>query len=213
VPAPPKKALNSVGAVPFLGSMLTDDLRTQTRQQHQQLEAINALPTTRSAHVAQLTAFYGFIAPWEQKLADALPESDPIRRDRAKTAWLEADLDFFGCDAAQRDALPRAEHLPSTASRDEILGAAYVLEGATLGGQIISRHLEHTLGLRDGGGYRFFLSYGPDVSSQWQKFRTELLQASSVRSDPIIVSAARETFSLLAQWFSRCRLSRGLATT
>lgn len=186
--------------------MLLDTLKRETRASHEQLERLNPLPTTRAGYAAQLAAFYGFVAPWEERLAAVLPEEDPIRVGRAKTAWLEADLTYFGCDYA---ALPRAagSQLPSTSSRPEILGAAYVLEGSTLGGQMISQHAERTLGLSDGAGYRFHRSYGPRVGAQWQAFRSELLLASSPEADASIVRAARETFDLLHAWFSLQKVS------
>ena len=187
--------------------MLTDALKANTREQHRLLEISNPLPQSLPDYLAQLVAFFGFVKPWEERLAAALPESDPIRLGRGKSGWLEADLNFFGYDAKRRSELPRATALPSTSSRAEILGAAYVLEGATLGGQIISRHLETTLGLRDGDGCRFFRSYGERVGSQWQEFRAELLRASSPTNDPVIIEAARNTFTLLHTWFSERKLS------
>lgn len=185
--------------------MLTDLLRAQTRSRHERLEELNELPCTPTDYLTQLATFYGFIAPWEAKLARALPAADPIRQGRAKAGWLEADLAYFGFDPAQIAALPRAAELPSTASRPEILGAAYVLEGSTLGGQFIAEHLERTLGLRDGEGYRYFRSYGPTVGAQWQAFRAVLLQASSPQTDDVVVHAACRTFDLLQGWFSARR--------
>jgi heme oxygenase len=183
--------------------MLTDVLREETRAQHAQLESANPLPRTEVDYIRQLENFFGFVEPWERALAQALPDDDFIRAGRGKTAWLEQDLDFFGINRARRERLPRVTELPSVASGPEILGVAYVLEGSTLGGQIISRHLEETLGLRDGCGYRYFSSYGPNVGVQWKAFRAELLRASSATNDPVIVRAARHTFEILHRWFSR----------
>jgi heme oxygenase len=183
--------------------MLTEILREQTREQHDQLEAGNSLPRTTTEYVTQLAMFFGFIEPWERALAHTLPDDDPIRRGRSKSSWLEQDLEFHGVDAAQRERLPRTSRLPSISSRAEILGAAYVLEGSTLGGQVISRHLEKTLGLSNGEGYRYFSSYGPQVGLQWRAFRDELLRASSPANDPVIIHAARETFAILYRWFSQ----------
>lgn len=181
--------------------MLLDMLKRETRASHEKLERLNPLPTTRADHAAQLAAFYGFVAPWEERLAAVLPESDPIRAGRAKSAWLEADLTFFGYDLA---SIPRASggELPSTDSRAAILGAAYVLEGSTLGGQMISQHVERTLGLTGGEGYRFHRSYGRQVGAQWQAFRAELLHASSPENDATMVQAARATFDRIHDWFA-----------
>jgi heme oxygenase len=42
-------------------------------------------------------------------------------------------------------ALPQYHDLPDIEDWPRMLGCLYVLEGATLGGQIISRHLQRTL--------------------------------------------------------------------
>lgn len=182
--------------------MLLDDLKNQTRQQHTQLEELNGMPATMPDYLAQLQAFYGFVAPWEQNLRSVLAENDPIRLGREKTAWLEADLRTFGFSTQQIHDLPRCTHLPSTESRAAILGAAYVLEGSTLGGQFISRHLEKTLGVGRNGGARFFQSYGSEVGLRWQEFRQELMQSSSPETDAQILNAAQDTFSKLHAWFA-----------
>lgn len=182
--------------------MLTDLLRLQTRAQHERLEQLNELPATRAEYLAQLARYYGFVAPWEEAVARLLPSSDPIRQGREKRAWLELDLQFFGVDAEERRALPRAEALPPTETREQILGAAYVMEGSTLGGQIIAQHLERTLGLRGGEGYRYFRSYGPEVRRRWDEFRVELLRVSSPENDAAILHAARQTFDSLQGWFA-----------
>ena len=81
-----------------------------------------------------------------------------------------------------------------------MLGALYVFEGATLGGQLISRHLEEKLGMRDGVGYRYYRSYGADVGRRWQEFRGLLLKQSMAGSDDAIVAAAVDTFERLRAW-------------
>lgn len=188
--------------------MLTDLLKAKTHEQHRLMEMSNPLPNSKAEYLRQLVAFFGLVAPWEERLATVLPETDPIRLGRAKTGWLEADLEFFGYDAVHRSRLPRASALPSTSSRAEILGASYVFEGSTLGGQIIARHLRETLQLHGIDGCRFFNSYGDCVGSQWQAFRAELLRASSPANDPIIVDAAQNTFGLLHSWFAQDKTPR-----
>jgi heme oxygenase (biliverdin-IX-beta and delta-forming) len=186
--------------------MLLDDLKQQTRAQHRQLEQLNGLPGSRRSYLAQLESFYGFIAPWEVELAAHVPKHDVTRRGRGKTTWLVHDLRHFGYSDEAVAALPRCTELPSTATRAEILGACYVVEGSTLGGQFISRHLESALGLSGGGGYRYFRSYGADVPARWQSFREELLRHSSPENDRAMIAAAGATFEKLAQWFVARRL-------
>jgi heme oxygenase len=182
--------------------MLLDDLKSQTRTQHSRLEKINGLPESRADYIALLERFYGFVAPWERRMAEHLPADDVLRSGREKTVWLEADLSHFECGAGHRKALPCCEDLPGTHTRAAILGACYVFEGSTLGGQFIARHLREKLGMDAGEGDRYFSSYGPDVGSKWQAFREELLRHSSPENDPEIVRAAQETFEKLGAWFA-----------
>ena len=118
--------------------------------------------------------------------------------DRRKVPKLLADLEFLGYEAADR--LPMCRSLPPLDSVPGILGSLYVVEGATLGGQLISRHLERTLGLREGRGYAFFSSYGPQVGSRWRSFRDVLLSCSTEQDDDRIVDSATATFRGMYAW-------------
>lgn len=185
--------------------MLLDDLKQQTRPQHTRLEVINGMPATRDQYVALLESFHGYVTAWETSLAQQVGPDDPLRAGREKSTWLAEDLAFFGYSDADRAALPVCTRLPKTESRAQLLGACYVLEGSTLGGQFIARHLEQVLGLTDGQGYRYFRSYGPETGAMWQAFRQELLRHSSPETDPVMVDAARDTFDQLADWFTSRR--------
>lgn len=182
--------------------MLLDTLKEQTRQQHTALEELHGLPHTLPDYLMLLETFFGFVEPWERRVAERLSAHDPIRAGREKTAWLRADLAYFGYTAEAIAALPRWENFPETRSRTEILGAAYVLEGSTLGGQFISAHLERELGLAKGQGDTYFRSYGSQIGAQWQAFRQELTRHSSPENDPVIVRAAQDMFTRLNAWFS-----------
>lgn len=185
--------------------MLLEELKQHTRRQHEQLERLNPLPDSVGVYVAQLETFYGFVAPWEERLAARLPVQHIARFGRAKTAWLAQDLMHFGYSEGQIAALPRCEDLPSAETESEILGAGYVLEGSTLGGQFISRHIEGVLGLQQGEGYRYFRSYGSEVPAKWQAFRQALLRHASPENDPVILRAAQATFEKLGAWFGTRR--------
>ncbi len=187
--------------------MLLERLKSETRAQHARLEAVVGLPMDRAAHLALITGLYGFVAAWEERLAALVPADDPLRAGREKTAWLEADLASFGLDAEARARLPRcaADALPAAATRADLLGVCYVLEGSTLGGQFIARHLRERLGVTNGEGARYFLSYGPEVGARWREFGVELERCPSPEKHAAVVGAAAETFEKLAAWFTARR--------
>ncbi|WP_438480066.1 biliverdin-producing heme oxygenase [Oleiharenicola lentus] len=179
---------------------LAERLRTDTRLQHEQLEASLGLAKSRAEHLAQLKGFLGFIEPWEQ--ATARSPLAEFYRGREKSAWLREDLKSFGLTDAEIAALPRCQHLPAVDSLPAALGSVYVIEGSTLGGQMISKHLETTLGFSGGSGYRYFRSYGADVGKKWGELRGLLVESSSPENDDRIVAAAGETFAAMGEWFA-----------
>ena len=90
---------------------------------------------------------------------------------------------------------PAASPLASFA---ETLGAAYVIEGSTLGGAFIHRHLASLLKLDDGQGIRFFDCYGTETGARWKQFLAALERAAL---DPDgreqVLAGAVGTFELL----------------
>jgi heme oxygenase len=88
---------------------------------------------------------------------------------RGKTPLLERDLHILGVALPSRakDLQPRAQTDLSFA-----LGCLYVLEGATLGGQVISRYLA-TLGIGPANGGLFFNGYGARTGEMWKSFQSQ----------------------------------------
>jgi heme oxygenase len=83
----------------------------------------------------------------------------------------------------------------------EILGTMYVLEGATLGGQFISRAVGQRFGFDQKKGCRFFSSYGPEVGSMWRCCGEVVRQQMNSSADADrFVAYATLTFSTFAQW-------------
>ena len=52
----------------------------------------------------------------------------------------------------------------------EGLGALYVIEGATLGGQVITRYIQSALKIDATNGGRFFAAYGDRTGLLWRDF-------------------------------------------
>lgn len=185
-----------------------DALKARTRQLHDNLEArVDVLSRLQSLESYQqlLTAFFGFYAPLEAHLSDcvALKSAGLDFEPRRKVPLLVADLEFFRVDA---NSLPRAVDLPQIGSASDGFGCLYVLEGATLGSQIIKRLLVQHLKISADNGGAFFNAYGDRVGQMWDTFRRLLSQyaaAHATARDEIVV-AAEETFLRLDAWFARC---------
>ena len=83
------------------------------------------------------------------------------------------------------------------------LGALYVIEGSTLGGQIILRALQPHLGISSDNGGRFYASYGTQISAMWRSYISALENAGrSLRLANDIELGALETFDAFERWFS-----------
>jgi heme oxygenase len=91
--------------------------------------------------------------------------------------------------------------LPPVPDTDTALGRLYVLEGSTLGGVFIDRHLASLPWLAGIGGLHAFSPYGPETGAMWHRYRqvTQARVAAGGNADRL-VAAARDTFSALAVW-------------
>ena len=107
---------------------------------------------------------------------DAFVQDQPPLFDyasRRKLPWLRQDLQHFGlAQPAQAPQAPAALQFASSAQ----LVALYTIEGSTLGGQLISRHIGTQLGLSADQGGRFFHGYGEATRPRWLHFETFMEQ-------------------------------------
>ena len=181
--------------------MILQRLREETRSAHDGIEReLEAFEAHRSLdrHRLLVARFFGFYAVWEPQVGASLAD-EAFFAPRRKIPLLEQDLDFLGYDRRAIEALPRCDNPPSVASLPETLGSLYVLEGSTLGGQVIARRLERSLGLSNGRGYAFFRSYGREVGAMWKAFGARLSALPSAAGDASVRSA-QATFARLHSW-------------
>jgi len=181
-------------------------VREHTRDAHRRLETALALldrPLTLPRYRRLLRGFAGFYGPLEARLA-AFPQWADVHIDysqRRKLPWLVADLAALGDDSASIHQLPRCERLPPTDSFGQAVGCAYVLEGATLGGQHLARVVQAQLGLSADTGGRFFDSYGMRVPEMWRAFQDAMVRATrDVGQQYEVLDAAEQTFVALHRW-------------
>jgi heme oxygenase (biliverdin-IX-beta and delta-forming) len=192
--------------------MIFEQLKSATRPQH---EAMEHDPLSRSlleptltlheySHILQV--YLGFYAPLEVVLFQQLEELNLAcnLEARRKTPLLLRDLHQLGMSKDELLAIPHCDALPAITSEAAGLGCMYVLEGATLGGQLIKRQLQATLGLNSERGCAFFTSYGPEVGPRWKEFRALLEAKSGEESyNSAVVAAASATFTAMLGWFAR----------
>jgi heme oxygenase len=161
-----------------------------------------------------LERLFGFHSPLEARV-DAWASALAVDWDgRRKTPLLRADLSFLGLDDPAIAELPLCRDLPALPDLGSVFGVLYVVEGSTLGGRIIARHLRERLAVQAGAGASFFSGYGADLDARWQAFRRRLTEAaSSPDIEARMVIAARDTFDALGRWLEPVRAATRCSRT
>lgn len=186
--------------------MIMGKLKAATGKHHDEMEKIvNVMEHTFAMedYKELLKKFYRFYSSIEPLIAaSGLKGAGFEKGTRAKAHLLEADLASLGLDR-EIDALRGSwRGTPVIDSPEKALGCAYVMEGATLGGQVIMRELKQRLDIDRENGGRFFNSYGVQVGPMWKEFcafATEF--AANGENDDEIVAAAQATFDSFASCF------------
>lgn len=179
-------------------------LKFETRPEHEAIEAALGLTDRTLTHAAYrrtLERFYGFYRPLEVELQATLGLAGHRLdlTERLKTPFLDADLRALGVESPE--LLPVCTSRPVVTDAADCFGCLYVLEGSTLGGQLISRHVREALGVTPETGGRYFYGYGDRTGQMWQRFRaavTGFVVSPAVQD--AAVAAAKDTFQKLHRW-------------
>lgn len=178
--------------------MLAHRLKAETSAIHERLEEGLGLGRGDIAlrdYLSILVAFRGFLAWFEPAVETALGEAD-FTRPRRKLGMIDRDLRALKVPS---EALPSYRGSFTYASPAAALGGLYVMEGSTLGGQVISRVLRDNLGITPERGGAYFASYGAEIGLMWRRFRERLDRVPDTDGDSV-VNAAVATFEALEGW-------------
>jgi len=117
---------------------------------------------------------------------------------RRKQALLRADLEALAVDHAR---LPRCADLPEIGELPRAVGAAYVLEGSTLGGPFIVSRMRARLGHLIGRATAFLEGYRERTGAMWRGYGA-LAERALAGDDALraAIAAARSTFAKLVAW-------------
>lgn len=181
-------------------------LRTDTAAEHDAVERTLDLldpELTRARLVRVLALMRGFWCAAEAGL-DAWAATEPAAA--AEVAWSQrrrarlfaGDLTALGAAPSTAPDSPELSPVPDT---NDALGRLYVLEGSTLGGVFIDRHLASLPQLADAAPLRAFTPYGEHTGAMWHAYRTATRAWVAAGGDAgRVVTAAQQTFSALAAW-------------
>jgi heme oxygenase len=184
---------------------LLQRLKSETAKAHEQIEEafdLEAVTRSVSAYRGLLGRLYGFHAVWEPLAEVALADPEFFRQ-RRKVAFLKTDLQDLGMGTNRIARLPLCHPPVTMRTPADAWGSMYVVEGSTLGGVIIARHVERRLGLSRHNGCLYFRCYGVDVRPMWASFGARLLARCGPADQDTVVAAARRTFEVLRIWLCR----------
>jgi len=187
------------------GSLVHQQLKRVTAGVHKRLETqVGLFDPDFSMHryVRVLQIFYGFYAPIERRLERLTGVDPPLGFPlRARAKLIEGDLLALGLSRHDLVELPRCTRLPRLSCLEDLAGCLYVLEGASLGGQVIAPTLSQRLGVAKDSGASFFVGDSEATSARWILVLNWLdgLVRAGARSEEITASACA-TFLTLARW-------------
>jgi heme oxygenase (biliverdin-IX-beta and delta-forming) len=186
--------------------MHLQNLRQATSSEHKGLEyELDLLRQsfTLAEYVALLRRFQLYLRHWEPLVLDRLVREIPgLMGPRMKLEAIEKDMqDLAFVEAAENIPPGLRPVLPELDTPAQAIGSMYVLEGSTLGGQILSRHFEKQLGVTRDRGCRYFSGYGQDTGMMWKSF-CKALESRPARETAEMAEAAAETFRSLRIWLS-----------
>ena len=188
--------------------MIANLLRTQTAGAHEALESLmfvndimnNSLSVENYKKL--LTINYIIHQKLENKLANMLDADLANKLDmnsRLKLSALEKDLQYWNIDSLTLPELNFDLFVPDQ-NNAEVLGALYVLEGATLGGNVIKKHILANSNFTDHeGGLNYYGVYGEELGSKWKTFVSILNESVAEADYERCVNSANETFNNLIQ--------------
>lgn len=174
-------------------------LRSATLAEHESVERHMPLMDaglSRELYRATLACIYPLLAGWETWVAAHAPVGLRLLLEgRQRAPLLAADLRCLGAEPSELSSFDasRVPGLGENPSAAAFLGAMYVIEGSTLGGQYIARHVEATLGLTADCGTAYFRGYGTTTGERWKEFQRAVV---GVRDEdaPAVIEAAKGMF-------------------
>lgn len=181
---------------------LLHSLKASTSQYHHQIEQIDLFKKiitneiTLPEYKKLLCQLYGFINPCESKIKKKFHQAI---EGREKTSLLNIDLFELDCDISSDFLF--CSNIPALDTVPEIFGYLYVLEGSTLGGQMVTKLLKQNLKLLPMITTRYFNAYGKQTKKNWDAFLNALIDHDFTDNQKEnIVTSAISTFSSLLNW-------------
>ncbi|MGK7392225.1 MAG: biliverdin-producing heme oxygenase [Candidatus Cyclobacteriaceae bacterium M2_1C_046] len=169
--------------------MLLEKLRSATADAHKDTEQLlftDFRNISKSEYCIFLQSNYLFHVHFEPFIlkADFITQDEWKAFNRKKLGNIIQDLKDLNCKLPE----VRIENVFSNMDEAELLGAAYVSEGSSLGGQVILKQLKKTSFFDEEKHGRFLKSNGINTGLAWKDF-LKLLEYKNDNQDQVIKGA------------------------
>lgn len=189
------------------------NLKKQTAVSHKHLEEnylskmILNEQVTLIDYQNYLSALYGVTLGCENSVFPHIQDIITDLNQRYRSQFIAQDLLTTGFTQHQIEALPVYAFTFSSVAG--YLGAMYVLEGSTLGGRFLYKHINQTLGLNAANGCSYFWGYGEQTGLMWKSFISSLTRfAMETGQSAEIIQGAVNTFTIIDNWLDEAIIDK-----
>lgn len=194
---------------PVAASAFLHALRNATATAHSMLED---LPLSQSLvsqqvslrdHAMYLSYMKEVMIVYDHTILPQIESFIPDATQRKKLPALLADLTYLERQGVEIVPAP-VVNLPQVAGVAALMGMAYVIEGSTLGGRVIARHLQKKLGLNETNGASFFAGHGENTGKMWTAFLESLTRCAAKGDNAHrVIDGAITGFHMIYTHFSK----------
>lgn len=187
---------------------MLDKLKEETKSAHQNVEKVliqelKAL-SSKQDYANLLNRLYHFYVSVEKQLHDIIDTNTiPDIEKRKHVHRIVQDIKSIDYSIQNQGNFQAPLNIPSLS---HALGTLYVIEGSTLGGQIISKMLQKQLNLKDDSAISYFKSYGDKTALMWQDFKIYISALEEHINENDMIAGAKNTFKSLENWLSHFKL-------
>ena len=188
-------------------AVFLNNLRMATGEKHKMLESQGLLAALMSPEVTMdhytthLSLMQTIHQVFEQQLLPQLSILFPDKESILMSGLISDDLRFLG--GSHAGFLPAAYALPvKTPSLAYALGFLYVLEGSKLGGKVIFKHLQKTLGISGEEGGKYLTDNGANTGSNWKRFLGVFAEYVTARQlEEEAIAGANDAFTSIYTYY------------
>lgn len=183
-------------------------LKDATATLHQELEdlpiskSILKTEVTSDDYLRYLDLMHDIIKEVETNIFPLLVYEVSDLDQRIKAPFLEQD--FVHLSYQKTQSTPVFKNLDKAISTAFALGIVYVIEGSSLGGRVIYKHIHKQLGYDNNSGASYFAGYGDETGSLWKNFISTLVAfEKNHNNSDIIIEGANYAFQSIKVHFER----------